>query len=120
MNRQNLEEWPDKYNSIKEFYDWCQHWPKGYKKNNPFDFYLDFIGYSLDRTGGYRYVDPVYKAGENGYGHHERCAMADALKIFEDTSYEDVYEYIDLLKPFGSSKKPSFDVVNFIETRSRG
>ena len=120
MNLNNLEEWPDKYNSIKEFYNWCQHWPKGYKKNNPFDFYLDFIGYSLDRTGGYRYMDPVYKAGDNGYGHHERCLMADALKIFEDTGYEDVYKYIDLLKPFGPSKKPGFDVVNFIETRSRG
>ena len=120
MNLNNLEEWPDKYNSIKEFYDWCQHWPTGYKKNNPFDFYLDFIGYSLDRTGGYRYMDPVYKAGDNGYGHHERCLMADALKIFEDTGYEDVYKYIDLLKPFGPSKKPSFDVVNFIETKSRG
>ena len=65
-------------------------------------------------------MDPVYKAGDNGYGHHERCLMADALKIFEDTGYEDVYKYIDLLKPFGPSKKPSFDVVNFIETRSRG
>ena len=107
------------FKHIEDFYKMDSDFKDSFE-STPFDFYLDFIGYSLDRTGGYRYVDPVYKAGENGYGHHERCAMADALKIFEDTGYEDVYEYIDLLKPFGPSKKPSFDVVNFIETRSRG
>ena len=95
-----LKDFPKKFNSIKEFHRHCQCSSIGTDPNNCFDFYLDFIGYSTDRYGFNRYNDQVYNASKNGFGHEERCLLADSLKLFEDTGYEDVYKYIDLLKPF--------------------
>ena len=92
-----LRDFPKKFNSIKEFYNHCQSSSIGTDPNNCFDFYLDFIGYSIDHYGINKYNDQVYNASKNGFGHEERCLMADSLKLFEDTSYEDVYKYIDLL-----------------------
>ena len=78
-----LEDFPEKFNSIKEFHRHCQNSSIGTDPNNCFDFYLDFIGYSIDRLGFNKYTDDVYKASNNGFGHTERCLLADSLKIVQ-------------------------------------
>ena len=45
--------------------------------------------------------------------------MADALKVFEDTGYEDVYDYIDLLNPTLGNRSNN-DLVEYAAARSRG
>ena len=120
MKLESLDAYPAKFKAIRIFYEWSNNWARGRKNdNNPFDFYLDFIDYSIDRLGAYRYMAPVHQAGEYGFGHHERCLMADALKVFEDTGYEDVYSYIDLLQPTLGNRRNN-DLVEFAAARSRG
>tara|TARA_B100001094_G_scaffold132463_1_gene128348 strand:- start:639 stop:1064 length:426 start_codon:yes stop_codon:yes gene_type:complete len=120
MNFDSLDAYPAKFKAIRTFYEWSNNFPRGRRQdNNPFDFYLDFIGYSIDRLGAYRYMAPVHKAEEFGFGHHERCLMADALKVFENTGYEDVYRYIDLLQPTLGNRSNN-DLVEFAAARSRG
>ena len=120
MNFDSLDAYPAKFKAIRTFYEWSNNFPRGRRQdNNPFDFYLDFIGYSIDRLGAYRYMAPVHQAEKFGFGHHERCAIADALKVFEDTGYEDVYGYIDLLQPTLGNRRNN-DLVDFAAARSRG
>ena len=93
-----IEEYPKDFKYINEFYILI----KGFSnmdyenRHNPFYFYLDFIGYTKNRTNGIAYDLLPYRAIEC-FGHLERCAFMMALKVFENYSYEDVYDYIDLL-----------------------
>ena len=89
-------------------------------KCTPFDFYLDFIGYTTDRNlkeeekenKNYRDYEQRYKArnsitthkwkfqvfeADKVFGHRERVQFGLALMIFEDVGYEDVYKFIDNL-----------------------
>ena len=94
-----LKDFPKKFNSIKEFHRHCQCSSIGTDPNNCFDFYLDFIGYSINRYGFNRYNDQVYNASKNGFGFEEICLMADSLKLFEDICYEDAVSYTHLTLP---------------------
>tara|TARA_R100000742_G_C4249928_1_gene68359 strand:+ start:576 stop:878 length:303 start_codon:yes stop_codon:yes gene_type:complete len=89
-------------------------------KSTPFDFYLDFIGYTTSRNlkeeeeeeKKYRDYEKRYKArhslsthkwkfqvfeADQVFGHRERVQFGLALMIFEDVGYEDVYKFIDNL-----------------------
>ena len=86
MKLDSLDAYPEKFKTIRTFYEWSNNFPRGRRQdNNPFDFYLDFIGYSINRKGVYRYMAPVHQAEKFYFGHHERCAMADALKAVSYT-----------------------------------
>ena len=93
-------------------------------KSTPFDFYLDFIGYTTDRNlkeqekwekenvkGARNYSDrykirnsisthkwkfQVFEANKV-FGHREQVQFGLALMIFKDTEYEQVYKFIDNL-----------------------
>ena len=111
------------YKHIEDFYKMDSDF-KGHFKSTPFDFYLDFIGYTTDRNLKKEYEDenkrdPKFRSYENLYkirnsisthrwksdvwqadkvfGHRERVQFGLALMIFEDTVYEDVYKFIDNL-----------------------
>jgi len=111
------------YKHIENFYKMDSDF-KGSFKSTPFDFYLDFIGYTTDRNLKKEEEEektrkPFYRNYENlskirssltthkwkyqvfesykVFGHRERVAFALALMIFEDVGYEDVYKFIDNL-----------------------
>jgi len=114
MNYQNKN-----YQHIKDFYDMDSDF-KGSFKSTPFDFYLDFIGYTTSRNlkkeeeeeKSFRDYEQRYKArhslsshkwkfqvfeADQVFGHRERVAFGLALMIFKDTEYEHVYKFIDNL-----------------------
>ena len=103
------------YKHIEDFYNMDSDF-KGSFKSTPFDFYLDFIGYTIDRkpkeedyikkhkkqnsltnlnTLGL-WKHQVFEA-DQVFGHRERVQFGLALMIFEDVGYEDVYKFIDNL-----------------------
>ena len=83
-----IEEYPKDFQYINEFYILI----KGFSnmdyenRHNPFYFYLDFIGYTKNRTNGIAYDLLPYRAIEC-FGHLERCSFMMALKVFENYSY---------------------------------
>tara|TARA_R100000664_G_scaffold23036_1_gene32591 strand:+ start:148 stop:492 length:345 start_codon:yes stop_codon:yes gene_type:complete len=93
-----IEEYPEDFKYINDFYILIKGLYKMDYKNrhNAFYFYLDFIGYTKDRTKGITFDLLPYRANEC-FGHLERCSFMKALKVFKNYSYEDVYSYIDLL-----------------------
>ena len=107
------------YKHIEDFYKMDSDF-KGHFKSTPFDFYLDFIGYTTDRNlkkeeeenKNFRSYEQRYKArhsisthkwkfkvfeADSVFGHRERVQFGLALMIFEDVGYEDVYKFIDNL-----------------------
>ena len=80
-----IEDYPDTFKGIQAFYKWSV---SSYSSDepSPFNTYLNFIGYSSGVLSG------------DLFGFHEYCLLSDALKVFENHGYEDVYAYIDLLK----------------------
>ena len=114
MNYQNKN-----YKHIEDFYRMDFDFKNSFK-STPFDFYLDFIGYTTDRNlkeeeeenKNYRDYQKRYKArnsisthkwkhqvfeADQVFGHRERVQFGLALMIFEDVGYEDVYKFIDNL-----------------------
>ena len=111
------------YKHIEDLYEMDKDF-KGHFKSTPFDFYLDFIGYTTDRNlkkeeeenknnpYHFRNYEQRYKArhsisthkwkfkvfeADQVFGHRERVQFGLALMIFEDVGYEDVYKFIDNL-----------------------
>ena len=118
MNYQNKN-----YKHIEDFYKMDSDF-KGSFKSTPFDFYLDFIGYTTEtnlkeqekwekeKIGGAKNYNDRYKIrhsisthkwkfkvfeADQVFGHRERVQFGLALMIFEDVGYEDVYKFIDNL-----------------------
>ena len=83
------------YKHIEDFYKMDSDFKNSFK-STPFDFYLDFIGYTNDRNIKHKWKLEVFEA-DQVFGHRERVAFALALMIFEDVGYEDVYKFIDNL-----------------------
>ena len=79
--------------AVEELYDWSLNFESGL---NPYCLFLDIIGYSADRWGIYAYSHDLKDCGEV-FGYKELCLLADALKIFENNGFEQVYEWCDLL-----------------------
>ena len=115
MNYQNKN-----YQHIKDFYEMDSDFQSGSFKSTPFDFYLDFIGYTTDRNlkeeeeenKNYKDYEKRYKArnsisthkwkfqvfeADQVFGHREQVQFGLALMIFKDTEYEHVYKFIDNL-----------------------
>ena len=85
-----IEDYPDTFKGIQAFHQWSVNcYSPG--DPNPFNAYLDFIGYNSDGEFSFGSL-----SGDL-FGFHEYCLMADALKVFENHGYEDVYSYVSLL-----------------------
>ena len=89
---------PPQAAAIEELHDWSLNYNAG---RNPYCVYLDLIGYSYETWGCDAYIAPPGTADSGRYsgvlGYKELCMLADALKIFEDNGYEQVYEWCSLL-----------------------
>ena len=107
------------YKHIEDFYKMDSDF-KGHFKSTPFDFYLDFIGYTTSRNlkkeeeenKDFRSYEQRYKArhsisthkwkfqvfeADSVFGHRQLVQFGLALMIFEDVGYDDVYKFIDNL-----------------------
>ena len=111
------------FKHIEDFYKMDSDFKDSFE-STPFDFYLDFIGYTTDRNlkkeeeeenkrnPKYRDYENLYKIrnsktthkwkfqvfeADQVFGHRERVQFGLALMIFEDVGYEDVYKFIDNL-----------------------
>ena len=83
---------PPPASAIEELHDWSLNYLPG---NNPYCVFIDLIGYSEDRYGESVYQAPGKYSGVLGY--KELCMLADALKVFENNGYDQVYEWCDAL-----------------------
>ena len=84
---------PQEAAAIEELADWSTNFRDS---QNPFSIFLDLIGYSIDRYGLYLYEHEIRNSGEV-CGYKELCMLADALKVFENHGYWDVYAWCDTL-----------------------
>ena len=84
---------PPQASAIEELHDWSLNFETGL---NPYCLFIDIIGYSVDRWGTYAYQHDVKDCGEV-FGYKELCLLADALKLFENNGYDQVYEWCDAL-----------------------
>ena len=87
---------PPQASAIEKLHDWSLNFDAGL---NPYCLFLDLIGYSVDRWGCYFYQHKVKNCGEI-FGYKELCLLADALKLFENNGYDQVYEWCDALEEF--------------------
>jgi hypothetical protein len=79
--------------AIEELHDWSLNFDTGL---NPYCLFVDIIGYSADRWGTYAYCHDLKDCGEI-FGYKELCLLGDALKVFENHGYDDVYTWCDAL-----------------------
>ena len=84
---------PPQASAIEELHDWSLNFDTGL---NPYCLFVDLIGYSIDRWGTYAYMHDIKDCGEI-FGYKELCLLADALKLFENNGYDQVYEWCDAL-----------------------
>ena len=84
---------PPQASAIEELHDWSLNFNVGV---NPYCLFVDIIGYSVDRWGGYAYCHDLGNCGEI-FGYTELCLLGDALKVFENHGYDDVYTWCDAL-----------------------
>ena len=89
---------PQEAAAIEELHDWSLNYNAG---RNPYCVFLDLTGYSYDRWGCDAYIAPDITADSGRYsgilGYKELCLISDALKIFENYGYDQVYTWCDLL-----------------------
>ena len=84
---------PPQASAIEELHDWSLNFEAGL---NPYCLFIDIIGYSVDRYGDNAYSHDLKNCGEI-FGYKELCLLADALKVFENTGYDEVYGWCDKL-----------------------
>ena len=84
---------PPQASAIEELHDWSLNFDTGL---NPYCLFVDLIGYSADRWGTYTYMHDIKDCGEI-FGYKELCLLADALKLFENNGYDQVYAWCDAL-----------------------
>jgi len=77
------------FDSITDLADWSVNYNNS--SANPFNFFCDLIGYSKERFGD----DLCNERPDLGY--IELCKLSDALSVFENNGYPDVYKYIDMV-----------------------
>jgi len=85
---------PQEAAAIEELHDWSINFKYG--NLTPYALFVDLIGYSADRYGCYAYSHELKDCGEI-FGYKELCLLGDALKIFENNGYDQVYTWCDLL-----------------------
>ena len=84
---------PPQASAIEELHDWSLNFDTGL---NPYCLFVDLIGYSIDRWGTYAYMHDIKDCGEI-FGYKELCLLADALKLFENNGFDQVYVWCDAL-----------------------
>ena len=84
---------PPQASAIEELHDWSINFQAGL---NPYCLFVDLIGYSIDRWGTYAYMHDIKDCGEI-FGYKELCLISDALKVFENNGYDQVYAWCDAL-----------------------
>ena len=89
---------PPQASAIEELHDWSLNYNAG---RNPYCVFLDLIGYAYDRWGCDAYIAPGISSPGGRYdgilGYKELCLISDALKVFENNGYDQVYEWCDAL-----------------------
>ena len=89
---------PPQASAIEELHDWSLNYNAG---RNPYCVFLDLIGYADDRWGCDAYIAPPITSPGGRYtgvlGYKELCLIANALKLFENNGYDQVYEWCDAL-----------------------
>ena len=83
---------PPQASEIEELHDWSLNYSP---LNNPYCIFLDLIGYSEERYG--TCVGPSNTKYYEILGYKELCMLANALNIFEDNGYDQVYAWCDAL-----------------------
>ena len=78
---------------IQDLFEWSDNFESGI---NPYCVFMDLIGYSEDRYGSHTYFGKNY---QQVLGYKELCMLGDALKVFEDRGYDEVYQFLDYLEP---------------------
>ena len=90
---------PQEAAPIEELYDWSRNFNSG---RNPYCIFLDLIGYSEEMYGCEAYIAPPFSTGGGRYacilGYKELCLVADALKLFENNGYDQVYAWCRALE----------------------
>ena len=79
------------FEAIKKLHEWCFNFQVG--DADPFSIYLDLIGFSDEHYGNSLAVHttlPISKC----LGYKELCMLGDALKVFNNNGYTEVYDYI--------------------------
>ena len=89
---------PPSASAIEELHDWSLNYNAG---RNPYCVFLDLIGYASDRWGCDAYIAPPLSAGAGRYesvlGYKELCMLSEALKVFENYGFDQVYLWCDSL-----------------------
>ena len=84
--------------AIEELHHWSLNYNAG---RNPYCVFLDLIGYAYDRWGCDAYIEPGISSSGGRYssilGYKELCLISDALRVFENNGYDQVYEWCDAL-----------------------
>ena len=82
---------PPQASAVEELHDWSLNYNTG---SNPYCIFIDLIGYSVEEWGFRAY------SGETLHeclGYKELCMLADALKVFENNGYDQVYAWCSAL-----------------------
>tara|TARA_B100001123_G_C15191449_1_gene979542 strand:- start:46 stop:345 length:300 start_codon:yes stop_codon:yes gene_type:complete len=72
---------------LTELYQWSANYDS---VNNPFCVYLDLIGYSKAHYG-----ENIVKNPDECLGYLEYTMLANCLALFENNSYETIYNIIE-------------------------
>ena len=83
---------PPQAAAIEELHDWSLNYSPG---RNPYCVFIDLIGYSIEEWGAPAFSDTHDYRGILGY--KELCLISDALKVFENNGYDQVYAWCDAL-----------------------
>ena len=83
---------PPQASAIEELHDWSLNYDAG---RNPYCVFIDLIGYSIEEWGEPSFPNTHDYRGVLGY--KELCLLADALKVFENNGYDQVYEWCSAL-----------------------
>ncbi len=79
---------PQEAAAIEDLYDWSLNFNAG---RNPYCVFIDLIGYSIEEWGVPAFPDTHDYRGVLGY--IELCMLADALKVFDENGYDQVYAW---------------------------
>ena len=79
--------------AIEELYDWSLNF--NYSQGNPFQIFCDLLGYGYEEYG--EVSNFTGKTYFECLGYKECCLLGDALKLFENNGYPQVYDWVTTL-----------------------
>ena len=86
---------PNKAAAIEELFDWSANFDCG---KNPYCIFLDLIGFSEEEYGE-SMLTYTGTSFSQVLGYKELCMLGNALKVFEDEGYDQVYDWCRALEP---------------------